>query len=542
MVTFFPIALQAQEQTDISDNVDSQVTGDVRHDSEGWNVVVSIGQSEQLEQLPDNISFSTENQLGDQGDSTEEPVGKTGVSENLNGAEDRIKEESGSLSGKSSVTTEILSIFGPKTDKELSQIKFEDGKFWIKIETETLKTAPSTGKLDSESSSELSASSESVPEKSYIVFQLNQLTPDEVSLLYDAGNSYWDQWELLEAALIAEGLDKTSERDVYIKKYRYWQKKMVQELSNRDDPKWLTRYVFEFMHRYILTGRYSLNCSSLVSSLEHGEYNCVSATILFNSLAEHVGLLVTGLETTGHAKSRVKYENDYLDIETTCSQWSSLPDKLRPLPQSQRSSKHVFSSNVGDSVKTLSSGESENDTEDSGKDSTDSEVLPLNAVKPASHLNETLVGNKDNTTDPTALPAGYSYTSHKNPMREITEVQLVATIYYNRGVDFYQAKQYDHAVAAYVKAAYLDPGNKTIMGNLKATLNNWAIQMVANHQDYENAIRLTENGLKIDPDFVEFKTNLPVFYQHWITELKRNNQFDEMSRVLMEYRQRFPDL
>ena len=63
--------------------------------------------------------------------------------------------------------------------------------------------------------------------------------------------------------------------------------------------------IFEFMHRRILIAGYSRNCTDLATTLEHGRFNCVSATVLFNCLAERFDLRVCGLETPGHALSRL---------------------------------------------------------------------------------------------------------------------------------------------------------------------------------------------------------------------------------------------
>ncbi len=136
-------------------------------------------------------------------------------------------------------------------------------------------------------------------------------------------------------------------------------------------------------------------------------------------------------------------------------------------------------------------------------------------------------------------PLGYSFTRSRRPMREITDVELVATIYYNVGVDYSQAGDYERSIASYIKAVQLAPGNKTILGNLKATLNNWTIDVATREKDYEKAIRLTELGQRIDPDFREFKMNMPIFFHDWIDRLSRDNDWEAVKRVQEEYSRRF---
>ncbi|MDO4586134.1 MAG: tetratricopeptide repeat protein [Planctomycetia bacterium] len=422
-------------------------------------------------------------------------------------------------------------------------------------------------------------------DSSFLIFKLKNLSESEILLLNDAQDNRWDQLSLLEAALIAEGLSSPNDRNKYIQQFKQLNQKLIQSVGSENDPKSLTKSVYEFIHSEILTGQYDQNRSSLVDCLNTGVFNCVSATILFNSMAESVGLNVFGLESTGHAKSRVKYENEYLDIETTCPQWTQLPDKYEALPSfvalrrpvinsnHLESMNHVSSSNfVSTSALTLASTlavlpqkvlSSENSvppaSEIDGQQvsvyepqqdyQTKPEVLLNDANQTESNqtfeTNETIPVNVLESAiavpqHTTSAPLGYSYISGKRNMREISSVELIATIYYNKGVDFYQEKNFSQAIAAYIKAICLDPNNKTIKGNLNATLNNWAIQLAGHQKKYSSAILIAEYGLRLSPDFQQFQMNLPVFYKHWLAELETNGSPEEFKRVQLEYETRFP--
>ena len=116
----------------------------------------------------------------------------------------------------------------------------------------------------------------------------------------------------------------------------------------------------------------------------------------------------------------------------------------------------------------------------------------------------------------------------------------MATIYYNRAVDYYQENKFDSAIYAYLKALAIDPNNKTVLGNFKATLNNLAIELASRGKNYNEAIRLTEQGLALDPNFDQFRVNLPLYYHHWYSELRKNNRLEEALRVEARYRRAFP--
>ena len=352
-----------------------------------------------------------------------------------------------------------------------------------------------------------------------IVFTLTNLAPQEEQLLRDAADGRWNDFDLLSASLIAEGLTTSESRQHYRSRFESLVSSLLQQTKNMQDQLQKTERVYNFLHSHALFSKYDLTCSSVAASLDSGVFNCVSATVLFNCLASRAGLNVAALETTGHAKSRVKYENSFLDIETTCSTWNKLPDRMRPY-QAPRVRENVAATNGA---------------------TADGDKASFNLASLRSSTNDA-TGEEGSTTfriDSDA-PLGYSFTRSRRPMRDISDVELVATIYYNVAEDFSQAGDYERSIASYIKAVQLAPGNKTILGNLKATLNNWAIDVALKEKDYEKAIHLTELGQRIDPDFREFKMNMPIFFHDWIDRLSQENDWEAVKRVQEEYSTRFP--
>lgn len=331
------------------------------------------------------------------------------------------------------------------------------------------------------------------PDRAFVC-RLNHLSEKEQALLDDAQDGRWDALSFLEAVLIAEGTSE-SEQVGSMRIFSRLTDELDPLLISVEDETEKARIVFEFLHRRVLTGPYDLNRSSTAVSLATGLYNCVSATVLFNALAEHAGLSTRGLETTGHAKSRLVFADSTLDVETTCTHWDLLPDK--PVA---RSATVTLARPVGNGPSVPS---------------------------PAAEQADSAVPNADDLTNAT-VSSRVRY--RKRPVREVSPVEFVATIYYNKGVDFYQEKKFGPAIAAYLKATALDPGNRTVEGNLKATLNNLAIEL-AMRKNFAEAIRLTEQGLAIDPSFDQFRVNLPLYYRHWSEQLRRSGDLREADRI-----------
>ena len=166
------------------------------------------------------------------------------------------------------------------------------------------------------------------PVSPYRAFE-GELSSLERDLFADAADGRWDEHSLLEAALIASGVD----RPEMLRQYEARVVRLTTELSRSIRPGGTQReqaqVIFEFMHRRILRGGYQLDCTNLGLSLDEGRFNCVSASVLFNCLAGRFGLTAHGLEAPGHAMSRLILDGEQFDVETTCATWFRLGQRSR---------------------------------------------------------------------------------------------------------------------------------------------------------------------------------------------------------------------
>ena len=115
--------------------------------------------------------------------------------------------------------------------------------------------------------------------------------------------------------------------------------------------------------------------------------------------------------------------------------------------------------------------------------------------------------------------------------RTVTPVQLIATIYYNRGVDLLAENRFHDAVSANAKALRLDAANQTACGNLLATLNNWSITL-AGDGHYARAVELLDRGLALDSSYETFKANYVHVHHQWIESLCSTEHFQGALDVL----------
>jgi tetratricopeptide (TPR) repeat protein len=122
-------------------------------------------------------------------------------------------------------------------------------------------------------------------------------------------------------------------------------------------------------------------------------------------------------------------------------------------------------------------------------------------------------------------------------LREVSDVELVAMIYYNRGVDLLAEKRFAAAAAANAKALRLAPGSATARGNLLATINNWAIALGSEGR-YAAAADLLRQGMATDPTFETFALNFVHVHHQWTADLCGAGEYEKaiglLSRAAVE--------
>lgn len=236
----------------------------------------------------------------------------------------------------------------------------------------------------------------------------------EAGLLEDAADGRLDRHTLLSATLIAGGADvhvvRSAERRV-----RNWAAELNRDLDPHGSDRDRARAILAFLHQRICTGSYELTCSDVRLALDEGRYNCVNSTILFNALAEQLGLRTVAIECPAHVFSVVLTATGEIDVETTCPEWFDLEHR----PHQRQA---ALSAKTGEQT------------------------------------------------------AGQRW---EGPRRRIDAAGLTALVYYNRGVDLLEQQSFAGAVAANAKALRLDPRNAQARGNLLAALNNWALDSAA---------------------------------------------------------------
>ncbi|MGO9113747.1 MAG: hypothetical protein ACLP9L_31335 [Thermoguttaceae bacterium] len=349
-------------------------------------------------------------------------------------------------------------------------------------------SGPSYGKQVASGAAQLAATA-AIPGREEILSP--RLSELERRLFRQIHDGRFGEFSLLEAGLIAGGVDRYDELRRYCKQFEALVESLRRSGTVRGTPRERAQEVFAFMHETILRGGYNLQASDLRQAFDHGRFNCVTASLLFNCLAERFELKAVGLEVPGHALSRLELPEETLDIETTCPRWFARTDR----------------SDASDSPQACD-------------------------PTPAEHETAAQAELAKNWTVRTAA-------SDQRSLRQVSQVELVATIYYNRGVDLLAERRFADAAAANAKAMRLDPENATAKGNFLATINNWAIDLGASGK-YEKAAELLRLGLVADPGYEAFRSNYVQLFRQWSEHLCRSGRYADAVRLLTQAAQEQP--
>ena len=101
--------------------------------------------------------------------------------------------------------------------------------------------------------------------------------------------------------------------------------------------------LFHLLHKNVLTGVYIESCSFVSVAINQGDFNCVSATVIFQTIADRYNLPVMPVQTLGHVWSR-SLSDTSIEIETTCPNWFTLSQPQRDRAPSSLAGKNLLQS------------------------------------------------------------------------------------------------------------------------------------------------------------------------------------------------------
>ena len=124
---------------------------------------------------------------------------------------------------------------------------------------------------------------------------------------------------LFRTVATADGIHGDSEVRRYEQMVIGWAAQAAQRIDATAPLVQKAQQTYDYLYRQILTGSYHSNCS-IRETIRTGDYNCVTATLLYCCLCERQNIDLSFMATPGHVYCQLSEES--LDIQTTCPSWS----------------------------------------------------------------------------------------------------------------------------------------------------------------------------------------------------------------------------
>ena len=334
----------------------------------------------------------------------------------------------------------------------------------------------------------------------------------EQHLFADAADGRLDDFPLLDAALIASGVDDTSALRHYRNRVAAWAEELRQNNRMDGPQRRQVEMIFEFLHRNILYGKYNIECTDLRQALDQGRFNCVSATVLFNCLAGEFGYSCCALETPGHALSRVYLPDGPLDVETTCPRWFHLQHD--PIKQTEALEKTIGRKSVDDKSKLR-------------------EISPIQLTAMIYYNRGVDFLTEKRFAQATAANAK---ALRLDPLNSTARGNFLATIN-NWAIDLDNSNHFAEAVALLRQGLVFDPHYEAFALNFVHVHNQWS-QQLCKEGRYQDAVEMLNRAASEMPDREYLKRAVWDVYRRWSIALFEANKVDEAFAVFAEARRR----
>ena len=143
------------------------------------------------------------------------------------------------------------------------------------------------------------------------------LSPLDEALLADARDGSFDRFDLPSACLVAGGV--ADEQELVLRRRQLAEAcaaavRSTLRSSPQDEQ---VRQLLQVLHDRVLIGKYDRTASDLRRMLAAGDYNCLSALVIYHEVCSQAGVPLTLWAVPGHVYGQVGPTR----IEPTCRHW-----------------------------------------------------------------------------------------------------------------------------------------------------------------------------------------------------------------------------
>jgi hypothetical protein len=270
----------------------------------------------------------------------------------------------------------------------------------------------------------------------------------EKSLEKDIADGYLDDYSKIEAAFILSGASADS-MDYYLDWYNQLLTRLKEFNLEFNQPAETARIIFTYLHSQWLK-TYAKESTTLIDITRNKEFNCVSATILYNLLCEDLSIDCEAFETPTHVYTIFNDFNNKLIVENTNDMGFNIMKNLKEY------SKYLSRYYPQREVLKIGLDRLYYHENSKGRTINNTELLGLLAYNRAYFAREK--SDFKTAYDFVLLAQSFNQDSRSNYNFEMG-------LYYDWGNELYKSKKFNDAFTVFADAYYRYPDNKDFLNN-----------------------------------------------------------------------------
>jgi len=297
------------------------------------------------------------------------------------------------------------------------------------------------------------------------------------ALRADIQDGELDHFSLIEAALIVSGVTDDAE----LAAGRNWLLDLVTEMEQKNvvvrlEPETSAERIFMYLHTTWLK-TYRLEATTLIDIQQKREFNCVSATVLYNLICEEVGLETRGFETPTHVYTIFSNFNKSVMVENTTSMGFNIIKNL-----------HNYSRYLA-------------------------QYYPQKIIYQI------------------GLDRLYAYENSRG--REINNQELIGLICYNQAIFAARENRFAEAYDFVLLAQQFNADSRSNQSFETKLSYDWG-RLLFQQQKFEEAFDLFSRAAGRFPDNSDFARNSVSAFKNALNRLRRENNWDSAEKLILE--------
>ena len=351
-----------------------------------------------------------------------------------------------------------------------------------------------------------------------ILFLVRIVRADKKTLEEDIEDGYLDDYTKIEAAFILSGVTNSDSLKFYLDWYDQLLTKIKSFSFDVNDHVGSARTVFMYLHSEWLK-TYAAESTTLIDIVHNKEYNCVSATILYNIICEDLDWSCGAFETPTHVYTIFNDFTQNLMVENTSSMGFDILKNLKSY------SKYLAQFYPRNELLRIGLDKLYYYENSRGRPINNTELLGLLAY------NRAYLAKKNNDYK---MSYKYVLLAQQFNRDSRSNVNFELGLYYSWGSQLFSNNDYISAFSVFADGYYRYPDNEDFLKNTVASFFK-SLQYCWQVKDWPQSARLmTEiNDLDIlqEPDYEAIKQYL-LNWEHYFKVHKDQKSSGQVARYI----------